>query len=145
MKEVRTYDLTLQKEIAKYLNINTNTYKQYELQYVIIPIKHLNNFCNYFKVSLDYILELAKQKSYPNSNYEINLMLSGKRLKELRKINKLSQIQMADFLKTTFSMISFYERGKFPIATSYLYMICKKYKISADYLLGKIDYPKYLK
>ena len=33
---------------------------------------------------------------------------------------------------------------EFLIATPFLYTICKKYNISADYLLGKIDNPKYL-
>ncbi len=41
--------------------------------------------------------------------------------------------------------IANYELGINLIATPFLYSICKKYNISADYLLGKIDKPKYLK
>ena len=41
-------------------------------------------------------------------------------------------------------MLAKYEKGKYIIATTYLYQICKRYNISADYLLGKIDSPKYL-
>ena len=42
-------------------------------------------------------------------------------------------------------VISEYENKNRLISTSYFYSICKKYHISADYLLGKIDNPKYLK
>ena len=38
-------------------------------------------------------------------------------------------------------MISDYENKKKFIPTPFLYQICKKYHISADYLLGKIDHP----
>ena len=49
-----------------------------------------------------------------------------------------------NILNTVHPVISNYESGKFLIATPFLYTICKKYNISADYLLGKIDNPKYL-
>lgn len=38
------------------------------------------------------------------------------------------------------SVISGYETTRYVIATQLLYEICRKYKISADYLLGIIDY-----
>ena len=41
--------------------------------------------------------------------------------------------------------ITEYERGTNIIATPFLYEICKTYLISADYLLGKTDSPKYYK
>ena len=43
------------------------------------------------------------------------------------------------------SALANYERGRNVIATSFLYTICTRYNISADYLLGKINNPKYLK
>ena len=69
----------------------------------------------------------------------------GKRLKEFRKENKLTQSKLATILNTAQPVITNYENGKHLIATPFLYTICKKYHISADYLLGKIDNPKYLK
>ena len=47
-------------------------------------------------------------------------------------------------IKSQSSTISKIENGHNIIATPFLYQICKKYNISADYLLGKIDSPKYL-
>ncbi len=43
LKDLRDlYELT-QEDIAKVLNVARSTYNQYEQQYDIIPIKHLNN------------------------------------------------------------------------------------------------------
>ena len=67
----------------------------------------------------------------------------GTRLKEFRKENKITQDKLASILNTNQSVIANYERGRTIIATPFLYTICKKYNISADYLLGKINTPKY--
>ena len=109
-----------------------------------MPIKYLNILCNYFNVSLDYIFEFTNTKNYKISYQEINKIESGKRLKSFRKENHLTQTKLATFLNTSFTNISTYERGINYINTNYLYTICKKFNISADYLLGKIDKPKYL-
>ena len=58
---------------------------------------------------------------------------------------KLTQSKLADNLGCSYGTIAGYERGRYLIATPFLYQICKTYRISADYLLGKIDNPKYLK
>ena len=133
-----------QIDIANLLKIDRSQYGKYENEYTTIPIKHLNTLCNYFNISLDYIFSLTDNKQYNNSKNDINLLESGKRLKEFRKENKITQTKLADFLTTSFSNVSAYERGINIISTTYLYAICKKYNISADYLLGKIDSPKYL-
>ena len=132
-------------EMASLLKISDSLYSRYEKNKQTIPIKHLNTLCNYFDVSLDYIFNFTKIKNYNKSKKEININLSSQRLKEFRKENKITQVKLANFLNTTQSNIVGYEKGKFIIATPYLYMICKKYHLSADYLLGKTDSPQYLK
>lgn len=144
MKLLRTYELLTQEDIARVLKINRSTYKEYELQNSIIPIKHLNDFCNYFNTSIDYIFKFTESKKYNESRKEVNKSLFSNRLKELRKEYNLKQQDLADILKIDNSTISKYERKINIIATPFLYDICKKYNISADYLLGKIDSPKYL-
>ena len=67
------------------------------------------------------------------------------RLKEFRKENKLSQVKLSFLLNVAKGTIGNYETARSLIATPFLYTICKKYHISADYLLGKVDSPKYLK
>ncbi len=140
--ELRTiYNLT-QKDVADYLKIGRTTYKDYELKNSIIPIKHLVSLSNYFHVSVDYLLGFTNKKEYDNVK-KVDKVIAGNRLKEFRKENKLTQVKLANILNTTFSSIAFNEKGRNLIATPFLYQICSKYHVSADYLLGRIDEPKY--
>ena len=132
-------------EMADILKISDSLYSRYEKEEQTIPIKHLNTLCNYFNVSLDYIFNLNNIKSYKNERQKINYKSQQLRLKELRKKYKLTQAKLAETINIASSTISDYEIFEKPIATPFLYDICKKYNISADYLLGKIDNPKYLK
>ena len=145
LKELREQLEIKQVEIAKYLNISNKTYSAYETEYEIIPIKHLIALVDYLNTSIDYLFGFTPIIHYPLYKDGIDLSLSGKRLKEFRKENKLTQTKLAYTLNTTFSVISGYEIGRRIIGTPFLYDICKKYHISADYLLGKVDDPKYLK
>lgn len=144
IKKLREDQNKTQQEIASILGIARQTYNHYEIQDSIIPLKHLNNLANYYNVSIDYIFELTKQRKYSNFKKEININLSKERLKAFRKEQKLTQVKLANILNTFHTVIVDYEHGKNLIATPFLYTICKKYKISADYLLGKINDPKYL-
>ena len=145
LKELRQSCNLSQKDVASILGIARQTYNHYEVQENIIPIKHINLLANYYKVSIDYILGLTKEKKYTNSLSKIDVFVSGARLKDWRKEQKLTQTKLASILNTFHTVIVDYEHGKNLIATPFLYTICKKYNISADYLLGKIDEPKYLK
>ncbi len=73
MKDIREdHDLT-QEAMAKILGIARSSYKQFELQYDMIPLKYLIAFCNYFSISLDYIFGFTFLRSYKNIKKEINL------------------------------------------------------------------------
>ena len=143
LKELREQNKLMQNDLAKILSIGRNTYTEYESEYKIIPIKHLNTLCNYFNVSLDYMFSFTDVKQYENSNKEIDTKLAGGRLKEFRKEHKLTQVKLASILNTVHPVIVNYENGKNLIATPFLYTICKKYGVSADYLLGKTNESKY--
>jgi len=145
LKYLREEKEIKQEELAKYLNITQSVYSHYETEYYIIPIKYLNSICNYFNVSLDYILGFTNLKSYQNSKSEINKNIIGSRLKEFRKKENLTQDSLGKILNTSKSLICDYEKGRAIIATPFLYTICNKYNISADYILGKIDNPIYYK
>ena len=144
LKYLREEKELTQKDLGDLIEVHAATYSQFERESSIIPIKRLNTYANFFNVSIDYLFNFTNIKQYENSKKEPNLKLSGERLKEVRKENKVTQVKLANLLNTTQSNIVGYEKGKFIIATPYLYTICKKYNISADYLLGKIDTPKYL-
>ena len=139
-----------EKEISQYkmsemLNLNKRVYGQYEREYINIPLKHLITLCDYFNVSLDYIFNFTDIKQYNNSHSNYDIELIKIRLKELRKENNLTQTKLSDYLNIDQPTWSIYEKGKSLIGLPFLHMLCTKFNVSADYLLGKIDNPKYLK
>ncbi len=140
LKELRIEKSISQNELAKLIGLARQTYNHYEVQENIIPLKHLNTLSNYYNVSCDYILGLTNTKKYKNNQKEIDSQKCGTRLKELRKNNHITQIKIANFLHIDQPTWSIYEHGKSLIGTPFLYMVCQQYNISADYLLGKIDY-----
>lgn len=144
MRNIRDlYELT-QQDVANILHIARSTYKQYEMQYDIIPIKHLNNFCNHFNVSFDYMFNFTIKKKYNDEIKEISTEISGKRIKSLRKEFKLTQDKLARKLNVANTIICEYERGHHLISTATLYALSKEFKISSDYLLGKTNEIKHL-
>ena len=145
IKKLREEQNKTQQEIASILGIARQTYNHYEIQDSIIPLKHLNNLANYYNVSIDYIFDFTNLTNYPTPKNNIEKSLTSIRLKEFRKEHKITQEKLAKILNISRSTIAEYERGTNIIATPFLYTICKKFNISADYLLGKTDSPKYLK
>ena len=142
IKQHRAYLNKSQNEVADMLKISRSSYAMWETNNELFPIKRLIDFCELFSVSVDYIFNLCEENNYQLQSYDKNK--STIRLKEFRKENKLTQEKLASILNTNKSVICGYEKGRYIIATPFLYQICKKYNISADYLLGKIDSPKYL-
>ena len=139
IKDLREeYDLT-QLKMSEIMNVSKSNYARWETNESIIPLKHLNNLCNYFNVSMDYITGLSKEKNYIIINKKLNKELIGKRLKEFRENNNLTQEELAKQINTSPSTISAYESGKTMLLTAFAYDICKKYNISLDYLCGRTD------
>lgn len=145
LKEIRLENNLSQLEMAKKIGIARQTYNHYEIRENIIPLKHLNTISNCFNVSIDYLFGLTNNRNYNFKNKDIILNISSERLKQIRKELGLTQVALAEILNTFHTVIVDYEHGKNLIATPFLYTISKKYKISADYLLGKTNDPKYLK
>ena len=142
LKFLRERQGIMQKELAKVIDLSNTQYCNYENEVGLFPIKHLNTICNYLNISLDYIFSFTDIKQYENNNKEINFDISSKRLKEFRKEHKLTQIKLAKILNSSPAVLVHHENKRHIIATPFLYTICKKYGVSADYLLGKIDTPK---
>ena len=131
----------LQKEIAEIIGVHRRTYSSWETKTTIVPLKHLNSLSNYYNVSMDYLLCLTNKTNYKNSNKlkTLNKNQIGQNLKQLREEKNLTIRDLAKVLNTTSSSISAYETGKTMILTAFAYQLCLKYKISLDWLCGKID------
>ena len=135
-------DLT-QKSLGNILNCGKYSISKWEKGREIIPLTRLNDYANYFNVSMDYLLKLSNNKK-SNGKKELDKVLIGNRLKELRLENKLSQRALAKILNTTHSTIYSYEKGKNLILTSFAYQICKTFNVSMDYLCGRKEHDKVL-
>ena len=131
--------------IANKLNISKSTLSNYINGDAYIPLEHLNSISNILSIPIDYILGLSSNKNIKFKKIKnLEPKKIGERLKNIRKELKLTQEKIAKTIGINKSSISRYESGENLILTIALYTICHKYHISADYLLGKIDNPKYL-
>lgn len=142
MKRVRLYDLRvdsdyMQKDIANYLHVKTDTYSKWERQINDMPLQKINDLSKIYNVSLDYLLGLSNEKNSKISQNDINMIVLQQRLKQLRKAKKLSQKDLSKKLGFPQTTYSNYERGSRLITTQKLLMICKFYNVSFDYITGK--------
>lgn len=144
LKKLREINNISQEKLAAVIGVKRSSYNQFEQQYDIIPIKRLNQISNFFNVSIDYLLGLNNNMKYQNIRENIDINISSERLKSFRKEQKLTQNSLAKSLNISRSIITFHENKRTVIGTPFLSNLCKKYNISADYLLGKIDNPKYI-
>lgn len=137
LKNIREKNDLTQQRVADILGISKTNYNYFENEERIIPLKHLNNYCNNFGVSMDYVFNLMNE----NTNYKkeniLDRRLVGKRIKSIRESSNLTQSKLATILNTSQSTISSYENGKTLIITSFLYEICKRLDVSMDYITGR--------
>lgn len=68
-------------------------------------------------------------------NYELNFRLIGKRVRELRKSKRLSQIELAELADVSETYISYIECGKKKASLSILVSIANVLDVSMDELL----------
>ena len=137
MKDIRTYFGNTQKELAGILGVSRSTYAGWEngLDAIILP--KLNDFCNYYGVSLDYICGLTNTKKYDVINDKIDKSVLGNNLKEIRTNNKHTREKVANIINVDQSNYSKCELGKMYIHTYALIEFAKHYKVSIDWLCGK--------
>ena len=91
LKRIReSYELT-QREMAKILKISKSSYNYFETGEHIIPLKHLNNFCNKFHVTMDYVCNLTKTNTHVTKKYKLNSVEIGIRLKQVRLKKQILQ------------------------------------------------------
>jgi len=139
LKETRE-DLELtQSSMANNLNISRSTYAGWENGIDSIPLLKFNDTCNLLKVSMDYIAGLTNIKTYNFINKDIDLTILAQRLKDTRTKAGDSQEDVAKIIGTTQSPYSKYELGKNIILSVFIIAFAKHYKVSIDWLCGKID------
>lgn len=127
-------DLT-QREMADKLNVSKSTYGRWETGEKIIPLKHLVKLCNLANITLDYALGITNENKKTTTKIVFDMKNVAIKIKEIRKINSLTQEQFASSINVARTVISNYEHNRFPIQTAFIIDICRKYNVSADWIL----------
>lgn len=124
-----------QTQLGYIFGVSKQTVSGWENAKDTMPFNKLIKFSNLYDYSLDYILGFTRK----NINYNVlcNENIIGNNLKKLRNDFKLSQKQIADVCNICQTTYSGYETGKYLINTMTVYAICKKYHVSADWIVGK--------
>ena len=68
IKDLREDHDLLQRDVAKLLGISQQYYSEYENGKRTIPIQHLITLADYYKTSIDYIVERVNEYSFYAQN-----------------------------------------------------------------------------
>ena len=142
--EERAYQIRIeneytQKEFAKILDVSISYVSNWENGYNEITIPILNKICNAWNVSFDYMMGFTAKKNNVSKILIVDRKYLGKRLREIRKNENLTQEKMAKKINTYRFLISDYETGRKSISTADLKQICETFGYSADWCVGKIS------
>ena len=85
-------------------------------------------------ISIDFALGLSNDRTKITQERKLDSNLIGKHLRMLREQKRITQTDLASLVNTSQSTMSSYENGKTTILTAFLYSICKRYKVSADWI-----------
>ena len=124
-----------QKELGNILNVHRKTVTNWENANDPIPITKLVLFCNLYNFSLDYVMGLARKNTTYSEKIKLDRKEIGLRLKEFRESLDLTQQMFSDKCGIVRQTYSGYERGRSLITTTNLYIICKTFNISMDYIV----------
>ena len=125
------------KKMAKILNVSLSTYKLYETGIVPMKLEELNTFCNYFNLSLNYLLNFTNIPNADNFRTSIDYKYLKFSLRLFRRQARITQKELAKEFNVSIYSISKYEKDAKHVSLNYLYLFAKKFKVSADYLCGK--------
>ena len=137
LKDIRENNDLKQKDMAEILDVSRPNYTRWETKEKIIPLTKLNDFCNYFKINMDYAIGLTNNLVTIEKKIILDKKIIGENIKEFRNKNKITQEELALKLGTTHSVISSYENGHTLILTAFLINLCRIYNLSADIICNR--------
>lgn len=133
-KDIREDRDLSQQEIADVLKINRISYVRYENGLRQMPIDKLILLTEFYNTSIDYLIgETDIKERYTASK------IKRLKLKYLREKHKLSQKELAAFLKIHQVQYNRYETEKRLIPLDKLIFLSSFYNTSIDYIVGLTD------
>lgn len=123
-----------QSELGFVFGVSKQTVSGWENGHDTMPFCKVIKFSNLYGYSLDYIFGFTR-KNVKYSSLDISCICSN--LKLLRRKNGLSQQKIADECGIAQTTYSGYESGTHLINTMTIYTICVRYKVSADWIVGR--------
>lgn len=136
IKEFRENNNLKQKDVGLVLGVTKSTVSGWENGHDIIPLKRLITFCNYYKLSIDYLIGKSTDNNY--LELEIDKDKLCKLLLEARKKNNKTQEQVSKMLNISTGTYCDYENGNHLISTTSLIALTELYDdFSLDELFRK--------
>lgn len=136
LAEIREDSDINQMKMASILGVKRTAYSMWEIGINIIPFNYLYKFASYFNLSIDYVLGLTNKRDFVEYN-EFDLLAIGRKLKEIRKENGLSQVELSKALNVTQACIVRYEKGIICMSTSNIYKYSKYFNIPINDMVNE--------
>ena len=136
----KEYNLSL-LQLAREVGYSKNTISLWEIGTRTPCADAIIILSRYFQVSTDYLLKVSDDNTmlHRSDDFEVDMSIFNKRLKELRLQKKLSQDRLADKTGISQSAIGNWEIGKGTPSATAIISLAHYFGVSTDYLLGESD------
>ncbi len=130
-----------QLQLALETGLGKSAVSYWELGVEVPNAKAVIILSRYFQVTTDYLLKESDDNTpvYRSDDFDVDLTISNKRLKELRIKSKLSQDKLATEVKLSQSAINNWELGKRTPNANAVIALARYFGVTTDYLLGESD------
>lgn len=135
LKELRRKEGLTLKKIAKFTKIKYSTYLTYENGSHYPSLENLGKIAKFYSITLE---ELVGKTTRPNSKVKVSFskeMPLGDRLKNLRKNDGYTQMEVAEILDVKRGTYIAYEYGKCNPRIHILLKLCDLYALNISELI----------
>lgn len=129
VKNLRTSRESLElteTKIAEILNVDNSTVSGWETEKDVIPLERLIQYANKLEYSLDYLYGLTDENNF--KYIKVDKKMIGENLRNLRKINKMTQTEVVNKIGSGQPAYSHYERGRTLPSTIVLFGLTQIYE-----------------
>lgn len=144
VRELRLKANLTQTELAKDFHTTKAAISRWENGWNNPDANILANLASYFHVSVDYLIGASADKPIEvDKNKHIDTIKFSRRIKELRKGQRLTQKDLASIFSQKDSSISHWENNLNLPDPETLFRLGKYFNVSVDYLLGISDFKNF--